>query len=78
MRINRQGIAYVLSRMDWYWNLAHLLLDENRAKDSSTVLRNEPEKHIIQLYQKLLLLPDEECLPLPAKFRSHWQGYAQD
>ncbi|KAH7146737.1 hypothetical protein B0J13DRAFT_473574, partial [Dactylonectria estremocensis] len=52
--INRRGIAYVISRMEWYWNLVYLLLDENTA-EKSTGLRAELEKHIIQLYQKLLL-----------------------
>ncbi|KAH6885000.1 NACHT domain-containing protein [Thelonectria olida] len=46
--INHQGIAYVLSRMNWYWNL-------NRAEKSYAGLRDELESHIIQLYQKLLL-----------------------
>ncbi|KAH7112761.1 hypothetical protein B0J13DRAFT_488823, partial [Dactylonectria estremocensis] len=54
-RINREGIAYVLSRMNWHWNLVCLLLDENRADKSSVGLRNELENHIVQLYQKLLL-----------------------
>ncbi|RSL58325.1 hypothetical protein CEP51_014089 [Fusarium floridanum] len=31
-RDNRKGIAYVLSRMEWYWNLVSLLLDENKAE----------------------------------------------
>ncbi|KAK3943422.1 Pyruvate/Phosphoenolpyruvate kinase-like domain-containing protein [Diplogelasinospora grovesii] len=26
--INRKGLSYVVSRMDWYWNLVDLLLDE--------------------------------------------------
>ncbi|KPM42909.1 Vegetative incompatibility protein HET-E-1 [Neonectria ditissima] len=53
--INRRGVSYVLSRMDWYWNLAGLLLSENRAATATSGLRGELEKHIIQLYQKLLL-----------------------
>ncbi|KAH7114519.1 hypothetical protein B0J13DRAFT_613667, partial [Dactylonectria estremocensis] len=52
--INRRGIAYVISRMEWYWNLVYLLLDENTA-EKSAALREELEKHVIQLYQKLLL-----------------------
>ncbi|PHH64812.1 hypothetical protein CDD81_3878 [Ophiocordyceps australis] len=52
--INRRGIAYVISRTAWYWNLATLLLDENTAERSKE-LRDELEAHIIQLYQKLLL-----------------------
>jgi hypothetical protein len=52
---NRQGIAYVVSRMDWYWNLSSLLLDENMKEAHSPGLRDELEKVVIQLYAKLLL-----------------------
>ncbi|KAF2804417.1 NACHT-domain-containing protein, partial [Mytilinidion resinicola] len=52
---NRQGITYVVSRMDWYWNLSSLLLDENTTEAHSQGLRGELEKNIIQLYAKLLL-----------------------
>ncbi|KAH7124913.1 hypothetical protein B0J13DRAFT_455198, partial [Dactylonectria estremocensis] len=51
---NRKGIAYVLSRMEWYWNLVSLLLDENKTKQSSAGLRVQLEKHVVQLYEKLL------------------------
>ncbi|KAM6514119.1 hypothetical protein FALCPG4_015281 [Fusarium falciforme] len=54
-RDNRKGIAYVLSRMEWYWNLVSLLLDENKAEQSSAGLRVQLEKHVVQLYEKLLL-----------------------
>lgn len=40
--------------MEWYWNLAALLLDENKAKTSLSELRHELEKHIVQLYSKIL------------------------
>ncbi|KAF4448241.1 nwd1 protein [Fusarium austroafricanum] len=53
-RYNRSGIAYVLSRMEWYWNLVSLLLDENKAEQSSAGLRVQLEKHVVQLYEKLL------------------------
>ncbi|RKK90307.1 hypothetical protein BFJ68_g16492, partial [Fusarium oxysporum] len=53
-RDNREGIAYVMSRMEWYWNLVSLLLDENKAEQSSAGLRVQLEKHIVQLYEKLL------------------------
>ncbi|KAF6525555.1 hypothetical protein HZS61_011350 [Fusarium oxysporum f. sp. conglutinans] len=53
-RYNRNGIAYVLSRMEWYWNLVSLLLDENKAEQSSAGLRVQLEKHVVQLYEKLL------------------------
>jgi hypothetical protein len=52
---NRQGIAYVVSRMDWYWNLSKLLLDENMTKADSSGLRDKLEKVVTQLYAKLLL-----------------------
>ncbi|KAL6406189.1 hypothetical protein AUP68_10357 [Ilyonectria robusta] len=53
-RDNRKGIAYVLSRMEWYWSLVSLLLDENKAEQSSAGLRVQLEKHVVQLYEKLL------------------------
>ncbi|KAF3402610.1 hypothetical protein DPV78_003938 [Talaromyces pinophilus] len=53
--VNRSGIAYVISRMNWYWDLAGLLLDENTIQKSSAGLRARLEEHIIELYQKLLL-----------------------
>jgi len=52
---NRQGIAYVVSRMDWYWNLSTLLLDENMTEAHSPGLCNELKKVVTQLYAKLLL-----------------------
>ncbi|PNP81052.1 hypothetical protein FNYG_05519 [Fusarium nygamai] len=53
-RCNRDGIAYVLARMEWYWNLVSLLLDDNKAEQSSAGLRDQLEKHVVQLYEKLL------------------------
>jgi hypothetical protein len=52
---NRQGIAYVVSRLDWYWNLSGLLLDENLSKEYLQGSRRELERVITQLYTKLLL-----------------------
>lgn len=52
---NRDGIAYVVARMDWYWHLSTLLLGENRIRTSNLPLRAQLEKHIVSLYQKLLL-----------------------
>ncbi|KAM6516695.1 hypothetical protein FALCPG4_014868 [Fusarium falciforme] len=40
--------------MEWYWNLVSLLLDENKAEQSSAGLRDQLEKHVVQLYEKLL------------------------
>lgn len=50
---NRDGIAYVMSKMEWYWNLSSLLLEENQV-DKTAALRGELEKHIIDLYKKLI------------------------
>jgi hypothetical protein len=52
---NRQGIAYVVSRMEWYWNLSSLLLDENMTETHSKEPRCELEEVVTQLYAKLLL-----------------------
>ncbi|KAH7186864.1 hypothetical protein DER44DRAFT_184096 [Fusarium oxysporum] len=52
---NLKGIQYVLSRMEWYWALASLLLDKNKGKTSSAPLRDMLQKEIVQLLQKLLL-----------------------
>ena len=41
--------------MEWYWHLSDLLLDQNKASEESAGLRTELEKHIVALYQKLLL-----------------------
>ncbi|VZH93105.1 unnamed protein product [Fusarium fujikuroi] len=52
--LNRKGIAYVLSRMEWYWNLAELVLLDNSSV-SSAALRTNLETQIIEFYKKLLL-----------------------
>ncbi|RYP74644.1 hypothetical protein DL771_002910 [Monosporascus sp. 5C6A] len=49
---NRDGMAYVISRMDWYWNLSGLLLEENQERAAG--LRGELEKHIVDLYKEFL------------------------
>lgn len=41
---HRKGITYVVARMDWYWNLSDLLLDQNRADESFPGLRHQLEK----------------------------------
>ncbi|PNP54198.1 hypothetical protein THARTR1_05405 [Trichoderma harzianum] len=53
-KANNEGIVYVVSRMDWYWHLAELLSDDNGNKSAPNSLRLQMEKHIIDLYQKLL------------------------
>ncbi|KAI6779881.1 Vegetative incompatibility protein HET-E-1 [Emericellopsis cladophorae] len=51
---NRNGIQYVLSRMEWYWNLVDLLLDENKAEASTAALRDKLRQNIVRLFEKLL------------------------
>ncbi|KAI8653377.1 NACHT domain-containing protein [Fusarium keratoplasticum] len=53
--INRKGIAYVLTRIEWYWNLADIVLSKDLASSSSAKLRKNLESHVVDLYKKLLL-----------------------
>ncbi|KAI0162917.1 hypothetical protein BJ166DRAFT_481863 [Pestalotiopsis sp. NC0098] len=69
-RDNREGINYVLSRIEWYWNLSLLLLDENEDKDKQSFagLRSQLEQDIKHIYEKLLLYQLKSiCL-----YRRHW------
>ncbi|KKF96783.1 Vegetative incompatibility protein HET-E-1 [Ceratocystis platani] len=52
---NRIGMEYVLCRMEWYWNLADLLLDKNKCETATAAMQEKLEKDIVQLFQKLLL-----------------------
>lgn len=53
---NRDGIVYVISRMEWYCELSSLLLKENTVDDRPFArVRGELEKRIVNLYQELLL-----------------------
>ncbi|RYP18338.1 hypothetical protein DL767_009858 [Monosporascus sp. MG133] len=49
---NRDGMAYVVSRMNWYWNLSGLLLEENQERAAG--LRGELGKHVVALYKEFL------------------------
>lgn len=51
---NREGIAYVVSRMDWYWHLADLLLENNQEVQRSQPLQEQLEKSLVELYASLL------------------------
>ncbi|KAI9903952.1 hypothetical protein N3K66_000481 [Trichothecium roseum] len=53
-RHHRKGITYVLLRMEWYWNLAPLVLDDANAGQRALGLRDQLETHIVSLYGKLL------------------------
>ncbi|KAF7522219.1 hypothetical protein G7054_g12211 [Neopestalotiopsis clavispora] len=51
---NRDGIAYVLTRINWYWDLAPFLLDKNPDDHSFTGLQRQLATKIGDLYQQLL------------------------
>jgi hypothetical protein len=51
---NRTGIAYVVSRMEWYWRLSDLLLDKNGSVDGSYSLQGQLEKNVVELYATLI------------------------
>lgn len=56
MKANCEGIVYVISQMDWYWNLPNLLRQESIVeKGTSAGVRFELEKRIIDLYKVLLI-----------------------
>ncbi|PHH50007.1 Vegetative incompatibility protein HET-E-1 [Ceratocystis fimbriata CBS 114723] len=51
---NRKGIEYVLCRIGWYWELAGLLLDENKSETATVALRKKLEEVIVLLFEKLI------------------------
>ena len=56
-KANREGIVYVTSRMDWYWNLSKLIFKVNIAKvggQSFTGLQCELRNRIVGLHKTLL------------------------
>ena len=56
-KANREGIVYVTSRMDWYWNLSKLLFKENITEvngQSLSGLQCQLRVRIIDLYKTLL------------------------
>ncbi|RYP47535.1 hypothetical protein DL768_006412 [Monosporascus sp. mg162] len=53
---NRNGIEYVIKRMDWYWELSGVLLKKNTVDDDDlSGVRRELETQIVDLYKALLL-----------------------
>ncbi|WXC44317.1 hypothetical protein QX201_004054 [Fusarium graminearum] len=58
--VHRAGLQHVLSRVNWYWNLAELLLQDNlEAKEdlgetALSNLRGELRKYVLDLYQTFL------------------------
>lgn len=66
--INRDGMKYVLERVEWYWELAQLLLDPGKVDNSIVRLQSLLRRHIIKLYKKLLLYQMQSvCL-----YNKHW------
>lgn len=52
---NRRGIVYVVTRMDWYWNLSSLLLKENTVDaGASAGLQAQLSKRVIDLCKAIL------------------------
>ncbi|KAF4986731.1 hypothetical protein FGRMN_10696 [Fusarium graminum] len=51
--INRDGLMYVISMMNWYTNLPEPTLDDD-GSEMQEHLRQQLEDHILELYQKLL------------------------
>ncbi|KAL2195940.1 hypothetical protein P885DRAFT_70078 [Corynascus similis CBS 632.67] len=53
---NREGIDYVVKRMDWYWRLSTSLLKHSAGHDSELAgVRRELENQFVNLYKALLL-----------------------
>ncbi|KAH8902599.1 hypothetical protein BR93DRAFT_987741 [Coniochaeta sp. PMI_546] len=69
LHVGNRGIPSSSStRMDWYWNLASLLLRENTVDGASAGLRQELEKKARLLVPSAPLVPDDErvlLLPQP-------------
>src|SRR5690606_1056830 len=68
---NRKGIEYVLLRMDWYADLAFLILEGEKTSGSKLFsLLGELEKRICELYIKLLSFQMKSVLSYS---RSNWK-----
>ncbi|KAF5695400.1 het-E-1 heterokaryon incompatibility protein [Fusarium denticulatum] len=58
--VHREGLQHVLSRVNWYWNLAELLLEDNMKSEDDveetalTKLQLELQPLVLDLYQKFL------------------------
>ena len=50
-KANRDGMVYVLSRMDWYWHLSDILFGK---VDKNTEVQSELSNHIVTLYGEFL------------------------
>ncbi|UKZ64546.1 uncharacterized protein TrAtP1_005761 [Trichoderma atroviride] len=54
---NRNGIEYVIKRMDWYWNISNVVLKESPNDNDGGLasIRRELETQVVDLYKALLL-----------------------
>ncbi|KFH40933.1 Vegetative incompatibility protein HET-E-like protein [Hapsidospora chrysogenum ATCC 11550] len=50
-KVLRDGVSHVVSRMDWYWRLSELL---ETTHTETSGMRDELQRHIGHLYEKLL------------------------
>jgi hypothetical protein len=66
--INLDGVTYVLERVEWYWELAQLLLDPGKVDDSLVGLQSLLRGHTIELYKKLLLYQMQSVV----LYNKHW------
>lgn len=55
--VNRNGIEYVIKRMDWYWNLSSVILKESPNDNDGGLasIRRNLETRVVDLYKALLL-----------------------
>ncbi|KAK4461327.1 hypothetical protein QBC42DRAFT_227576 [Cladorrhinum samala] len=56
MESNREGILYIARKMEWYWDLANLILpqEEDKETGSAKSLRRQLEREITDLYAAIL------------------------
>ncbi|UKZ82089.1 hypothetical protein TrVFT333_009873 [Trichoderma virens FT-333] len=54
-KANREGIEYVIKRMNMYWELSGVVLKENTNDGGLSGIRRELETQVIDLYKVLLL-----------------------
>ncbi|KAH6888553.1 hypothetical protein B0T10DRAFT_573325 [Thelonectria olida] len=65
---NRDGVNYVCERVEWYWELALLLLDPGKVDESMAKLQGFVRRRIVNLYKQLLLYQMQSvCL-----YSRHW------
>ncbi|KAK2763634.1 nacht and wd domain protein [Colletotrichum kahawae] len=72
--LTRAGITHVVSRMEWYWDLASLLLDSESISYAQRPLQQHLETRILELYQKLLSYQMKSiCRYFKSKLVNFWK-----